>query len=144
VYSVSIDGALPQPARVATSPWGGLSGAGMICETLLTGVVAAAPIGWGHSRLEAVPAYVLHHDSSFRRVLAEHGGQVGLEPVEWQKLTMAQPKPVASPAALLEARRAVVPFRGRENLLAQIEEWASAPGFGARLIFGPEGRARPA
>ncbi|MFD3684148.1 hypothetical protein ACFWTE_04905 [Nocardiopsis sp. NPDC058631] len=66
------------------SLWAGLSGAVMRCGDgeLLVGVVAADLEHRDHAALEVVPAYVLHHDTAFRAMLAEHGVSRVLEPVE--------------------------------------------------------------
>ncbi|MEE1942660.1 tetratricopeptide repeat protein [Streptomyces sp. TRM 70361] len=47
-----------------------------------------------------------------------------------------------SPAALLRARRQVVPFRGRTELLAELRAWTGEPGFGALLLHGPGGQGK--
>ncbi|MFJ3673831.1 tetratricopeptide repeat protein, partial [Streptomyces sp. NPDC090106] len=138
----------PPAARTdGTSPWGGMSGAALFCGGLLAGVVTSDPAGRRHSVLEAVPAYVLLHEPGFRSALAEHRAGIGLvqEPVEWQDL--AEPPepatgPLRSPAALLRARRQVVPFRGRTTLLDQLAAWAGEPGFGALLLHGPGGQGK--
>ncbi|MFZ3568774.1 tetratricopeptide repeat protein [Streptomyces sp. BH097] len=133
------------------SPWGGLSGAAVFCGDLLTGVIAADMAGLAHAGLHAVPLYVLLHDQTFRDALALHAPETstGMEPVEWQgladhtdTLNVTSSRTVSSPAALLRARRAVVPFRGREDLLTKLCSWASLPGFGAWLVHGPGGQGK--
>ncbi|MFV2118260.1 hypothetical protein ACE14D_07350, partial [Streptomyces sp. Act-28] len=47
-----------------------------------------------------------------------------------------------TPASLLEAHRAVVPFRDRARQLADLEAWWDAPGFGAYLLHGPGGQGK--
>ena len=60
------------------APWGGMSGAALWCGSasgmapLLTGVVAGDPPGWNHTRLEAMPAYVLASDPVVRELIEEH------------------------------------------------------------------------
>ncbi|KDN81101.1 hypothetical protein [Kitasatospora cheerisanensis] len=68
------------------SAWGGLSGAAVHCEELLTGVVASERAHSGGAQLNLVPAYVLLHDPAFRAVLAAHGVPAALEPVELRHL----------------------------------------------------------
>ncbi|MEW9336783.1 tetratricopeptide repeat protein [Streptomyces tanashiensis] len=139
---------LPQYPE-GTSPWGGLSGASMLCGRLLTGVVAADRAHSGHSRLNVVPAYVLHHDPAFRAALAEHGAgtSVGLEAAEFQNLAdrnhdpASRPKP-ATPASLLEAGRQIVPFHGRDDLIKELRAWCRWGGFGAWLLHGPGGQGK--
>ncbi|MGV9610310.1 tetratricopeptide repeat protein, partial [Streptomyces sp. NPDC003631] len=139
------------PESTDESPWGGLSGAAVFCGDLLTGVIAADLAGLDHSGLHAVPLYVLLHDQAFRTTVALYapGAGTGMEPVEWQGLADVTDtlnsialQAVSSPAALLRARRAVVPFRGREDLLTQLRTWAGLPGFGAWLIHGQGGQGK--
>ncbi|MFD8707039.1 tetratricopeptide repeat protein [Kitasatospora sp. NPDC059648] len=130
----------------ATSPWGGLSGGAMFCDRLLTGVVLAESAHSEHAALKVVPAYVLHHDDSFRAALATHGGgRPQLEAVEFQDLAAVEPtlnKGPASPAALLTADRQTVPFRGRVELMDQLRAWCDLGGFGAWLLHGPGGQGK--
>jgi hypothetical protein len=130
-----------------TSPWGGLSGAAVFCDRLLTGVVAADRESSAHAALNVVPAYVLHHDPHCRAVLAEYGASpMGLEVVEFQHLsdtgTASPLGELRSPAALLRASRQTVPFHGRENLLEQLTAWCAAVGFGVWLVHGPGGQGK--
>ncbi|MCI3277025.1 tetratricopeptide repeat protein [Streptomyces sp. 7R015] len=141
----------PESSGVGTSPWGGLSGAAVFCDDLLTGVITADLTGLGHAGLEVVPAYVLHHDLDFRAMLAAYSSVPDssgvLEPVEWQHLAdiadiRRGPRPLPSPAALLRARQAVVPFRGRAEFLSQLGAWCAEPGFGVWLVHGPAGQGK--
>ncbi|MFJ3792687.1 hypothetical protein [Kitasatospora sp. NPDC090091] len=136
---------VPRWAPEGFSPWAGLSGATVHCDRVITGVVARSD----HDRLHIVPAYVLHYDPAFRAALAEHdGGAVnGLEAVEFQDLADPAHDPVrrrgiSNPEALLEARRQIVSFRGREDLLAELLAWCHADGFHAQLIEGPGGQGK--
>ncbi|MFD3532226.1 tetratricopeptide repeat protein [Streptomyces sp. NPDC058664] len=62
--------------------------------------------------------------------------------LEWDdRVTRARSAPT-SPAALLNAHRAVVPFRGRADELAELREWCEAPGLGTRLVHGPGGQGK--
>ncbi|MEU9609008.1 tetratricopeptide repeat protein [Streptomyces sp. NPDC048057] len=137
----------PQWSAEGTSPWGGLSGAAVFCDRLLTGVVAADRAHSAHGQLNTVPVYVLFHDPAFRTVLAEHTGQeAGLEAVEFQSLAdstaSATTGALRSPAALLQAGRQTVPFHGREDLLELLTDWCGRDGFGARLLHGPGGQGK--
>ncbi|AWE51850.1 S1 family peptidase [Streptomyces nigra] len=139
------------PQSTDESPWGGLSGAAVFCGDLLTGVIAADLAGLAHAGLHAVPLYVLLHIPAFRATLSQHAPEAGtgIEAVEWQGLADVSDTrnvtafhAVSSPATLLKARRAVVPFRGRDELLTQLRAWAGLPGFGAWLIHGPGGEGK--
>ncbi|MET8072406.1 tetratricopeptide repeat protein, partial [Streptomyces sp. NPDC005271] len=139
------------PQSTDGSPWGGLSGAAVFCGDLLTGVIAADLAGLAHAGLHAVPLYVLLHIPAFRDTLAQHAPEAGtgMEAVEWQGLAdvtdtrnVTAFHAVSSPATLLKARRAVVPFRGRDEFLTELRAWAGLPGFGAWLIHGPGGEGK--
>ncbi|MFI6850507.1 tetratricopeptide repeat protein [Kitasatospora sp. NBC_00085] len=132
-----------------TSPFGGMSGAAVFCDRLLTGVVTADRAHSGHGRLNAVPAYVLQHDPAFRAALAEYdvGPSGGLQAVEFQDLAdRAQDHDLTprlpSPAVLLQARHQIVPFHGRHDLLTEMTAWCRLGGFGAWLLHGPGGQGK--
>ncbi|MFC0111571.1 tetratricopeptide repeat protein [Kibdelosporangium aridum] len=139
-YVLSLD----QPPPQGGSPWGGLSGAALFCGDLLTGVIASDPAGWGHARLEAVPAYVLVHDERFRAALAEHAdGRIVLEPAEFQHVVEPEYAGlVMSAASLVQPRREIVPFRHRDELLGELLGWAELPGVSVRLVHGPGGQGK--
>ncbi|MEC3974292.1 tetratricopeptide repeat protein [Amycolatopsis sp. H20-H5] len=134
---------------VGTSPWGGLSGAAMFCGDLLTGVIVSDPADRAHAALETVPISLLLSDPGFAAVIDAHTGSTGprCEPVELRPLADVQAMswagaPVTSPAGLLPARRAVVPFHGREDLLADLDGWGRLPGLGVWLLHGPGGQGK--
>ncbi|MFE0726860.1 trypsin-like peptidase domain-containing protein, partial [Streptomyces antibioticus] len=119
-------------AAKTASPWGGMSGAALWCGSrpdmlpLLTGVVVGDAPDWSHTRLEAVPAYVLASDPRVRRLVEEHTGRpMFLEPADLQDVTdrLAAPRPPRSPADLLRPEQAVVSFMGRDDLLKDLEHW---------------------
>jgi hypothetical protein len=146
-YPIRLDGHPPATREDGRSPWGGLSGAAVFCNDLLVGLIATDPAPFRHSVLEAVPAYVLHHDPEFRAVLATHTPASVLEAAELTELASPEPAPhppgaVVSPAELLTARRAVVGFRGRGELVEQLRAWAQEPGVGVCLLHGPGGQGK--
>ncbi|MFI7048318.1 tetratricopeptide repeat protein [Streptosporangium sandarakinum] len=146
-YVMTPDGPPPEAAGDGASPWEGMSGAALACDDLLAGVITADPARLAHARLEAVPAYVLLANPTFRRVLAEHTGRADqvLEPIEYQHLAEpAEPAgaQAASPAALLQPHRQVVPFHGREEILTRLHAWAQRPGFGACLVHAAGGQGK--
>ncbi|MGV9428469.1 trypsin-like peptidase domain-containing protein [Streptomyces sp. NPDC003656] len=116
------------------SPWSGMSGAALWCGSsgtapLLTGLVTGDPPGLGHTRLEAVPAYVLASDPRVRELVEEHTGRpLLLEPADLQHVTdrTATPRAPRSPADLLRPEQAVVSFMGREELLGDLTDWCLA------------------
>ncbi|MEU5258135.1 tetratricopeptide repeat protein [Amycolatopsis sp. NPDC021455] len=132
-----------------TSPWGGLSGAALFCDGLLTGVVTADLQDRAHAALEAVPVSLLLRDPGFTKIVTAHDELAFVEchAIELRPLTDAPARAVygglvTSPAGLLPARRAVVPFRGREEVLARLKAWASRPGPGTWLLHGPGGQGK--
>ncbi|AEM88595.1 tetratricopeptide repeat protein [Streptomyces violaceusniger] len=145
-YVMSLAQHPPAPTGEGDSPWGGMSGAALFCGDLLAGVIASDPAGRAHAHLEAVPAYVLTHDPGFHAALTDHAPEANatLEPVEWQHLAepAARTRLMNSPATLLQARRQIVPFRGRTTLLTDLDTWAQEDGFGAKLLHGPGGQGK--
>ncbi|MEV0490512.1 tetratricopeptide repeat protein [Streptomyces atratus] len=147
-YVMSLSQHPPASAGDEGSPWAGMSGAALFCGDLLAGVIACDPADRDHAHLEAVPAWVLMRDAAFRTVLAEYGPETGvmLEPVEWQQLAEpsepAAQELLASPTALLRARRRVVPFHGRTAVLGDLRAFCDDAGFGARLLHGPGGQGK--
>ncbi|WP_214516708.1 P-loop NTPase, partial [Nocardia salmonicida] len=137
------------PTALGTSPWKGISGAAVYCGGLLTGVVATDLDGRDHAGLGVVPAHILLQVPKFREVVLRHCGPAGLEwaPVELQDLADHQSPTRAAtvagtPATLLTARRAVVEFRGRTDLLTDLHAWASEPGVGTWLVHGVGGQGK--
>ncbi|MCX4091965.1 tetratricopeptide repeat protein [Nocardia sp. alder85J] len=143
-YVVKLDGFPPDDGTA--SPWRGISGAAVFCGDLLTGVVAADSAHLGHSALVAVPVYLLLHDPGFRAAVTPYGLGIRCESVELQEL-MDQQSPLRAtaartPAGLLTARRAVVPFHGRDQLLTGLRDWAAEPGIGMWLLHGSGGQGK--
>ncbi|RSN53536.1 hypothetical protein DMH01_38150 [Amycolatopsis sp. WAC 04182] len=143
-YLIELDQFPPE----GDSPWAGMSGAAVFCGDLLAGVVAVDPAHRRHAALEAVPAYVLLHDKTFVSVLADGGGDaLRCEAIELQLLSdgrsrLSAGEPVRSPAALLTAHRAVLPFRGRDEVLSELHAWAKGPGIGMWLLYGQGGQGK--
>ncbi len=128
------------------SLWAGLSGAAMRCGDgqVLVGVVSADLEHRDHAALEIVPAYVLHDDPGFRKVLAEHGVSQVLEPAELTHLAHSpRPHQRPSPASLLEAHRRVVDFHGREQVMDTLSQWCGDDGaLSAMVLYGPGGQGK--
>ncbi|WP_125736655.1 tetratricopeptide repeat protein [Amycolatopsis sp. WAC 04197] len=144
-YVMRLQGHPPEGA----SPWGGLSGAALFCGGLLTGVVATDPRGRAHTVLEAVPASILLRDATFAKIVTTHDDVafVACHGIELRSLTDSPARSlngglVTSPAGLLPARRAIVPFHGREEILTGLKAWASEPGTGIWLLHGPGGQGK--
>ncbi len=121
-----------------------MSGAALFCGNLLTGVMAVDPAGTQHAHLEAVPSYMLLRDPKVREILKDHGGaDPVLEPVELQKLADVEPPIGRSPAGLLRARRQVVEFRGRKELLRNLRTWTQGRDSPDGCSTGRADKARP-
>ncbi|MEV4317084.1 tetratricopeptide repeat protein, partial [Actinocrispum sp. NPDC049592] len=144
-YVMHLNTPPPVPTKNVPSPWGGLSGAALFCGDLLIGVIAMDLAGGQHAALEAVPVYVLLRDPEFRGLLGSYAGPlVGIEVRQLADPHARAPlaRVIASPAGLLPARRAVVPFRGRDELLARLDTWSSTPGVGVWILHGPGGQGK--
>ncbi|MGW4809781.1 P-loop NTPase [Kitasatospora sp. NPDC004272] len=131
-------------------PWAGLSGAALLSDGLLVGVVASEAAFHEHSAIGAVPAYYLFHakaGDAFRAALERYGADsLRLEPVEFVPLTDPEStdrnRSGTSPAALLRPEREVVPFHGRGELLEDLVDWCVRPGVAALLVHGPGGQGK--
>ncbi|QKW23850.1 trypsin-like peptidase domain-containing protein [Kitasatospora sp. NA04385] len=131
-------------------PWAGLSGAALLSDGLLVGVVTSEAAFSGHGAIEAVPAYYLfrpEEGSAFRAALQEYGADsLRLEPVEFVPLTDPQStdrnRSGDSPAALLRPEREVVPFHGRGELLEELVGWCVQPDTAVLLVHGPGGQGK--
>jgi trypsin-like peptidase len=141
-YTMSVEGH-PYTTLPTGSPWSGMSGAAMFSGGVLIGVVAIDPAHAQHGELVAVPAYVLWHDERFRAALGIHAGR--LVPVELDNLAEPVSRlcgPVSSPAALVLARREVVPWRERPDVMRGLHAWLEQPSGGVWLLHGPGGQGK--
>jgi hypothetical protein len=124
-------------ARAGGSPWAGMSGAGVIADSHLVGVITVDPARY-QGRLVAVPTSRLLADPQFRAVLADHGVSAEAAPVGggWylqlpgeQAVSLAPPyRPISrrfrpTPSRLLRPEHGLVPFLGRQPALDQITGW---------------------
>ena len=124
-------------AREGGSPWAGMSGAAVIADSHLVGVITVDPARY-QDRLVAVPASGLLADRGFRARLAAHGVAAEAAPVGagcylrlpgGQTVSLAPAyRPVSRrfrPAlpTLLRPEHGLVPFLGRQLLLDQITGW---------------------
>ena len=128
-------------ARAGGSPWAGMSGAGVIADSHLVGVITVDPARY-QDRLVAVPVSRLLADAGFRARLAAHGVRAEAAPVGagWylrlpgeQTVSLAPAyRPVSrrfrpAPPTLLRPEHGLVPFLGRQDLLDQITGWCQGP-----------------
>ena len=144
-------------ARPGGSPWAGMSGAGVIADNHLVGVITVDPARY-QGRLVAVPAGRLLADEGFRARLAGHGVRAEAAPVgaDWYlQLPDEQPvsldpayRPVSrrfrrGPSTLLHPEHGLVPFLGRQPLLDRIIGWCQDPdGRPLLLVTGGGGSGK--
>jgi len=144
-------------AREGGSPWAGMSGAAVIADNHLVGVIVVDPSRY-QDRLVAVPANRLLADPGFRDWLAEHGVPTEVAPVgagwylrlpDGQAVSLAPAyRPVSrrfrpeSPT-LLRSEHGLVPFLGREAELDQVTGWCRDPaGRPVLLVTGSGGSGK--
>ena len=144
-------------AREGGSPWAGMSGAGVIADSHLVGVITVDPARY-QDRLVAVPAGPLLADAGFRARLAAHGVPAEAAPVGagWylrlpggQAVSLAPAyRPVSrrfrpAPSTLLRPEHGLVPFLGRQAVLDQITGWCQDPaGRPVLLVTGGGGSGK--
>ena len=124
-------------AREGGSPWAGMSGAGVIADNHLVGVITVDPARY-QDRLVAVPASGLLDRPGFRDRLAAHGvpAEVARVGDGWylrlpggQTVSLAPAyRPVSrrlppAPSTLLHPEHGLVPFLGRQAVLDQVTGW---------------------
>ena len=139
------------------SPWAGMSGAAVIADSHLVGVITVDPARY-QDRLVAVPTGRLLADPGFRARLADHGVQaeaapvgagwylrlpgkqtVSLDPAYWPVSRRFHPEA----STLLHPEHGLVPFLGRQPVLDQITGWCQGPdGRPVLLVTGGGGSGK--
>ncbi|MBE3008890.1 tetratricopeptide repeat protein [Microbispora sp. NEAU-D428] len=117
--------------------WVGMSGAGLFCGPLLTGLIVEDPPLFESRRLTAEPVTRLLADPAFRDLV---GPDAVLEAVGLARHRPAVPVP--SPAYLLRADVEAVRFRSRTEELARLAAWCAGTGTAVRLLTGPGGQGK--
>ncbi|MFJ7996371.1 tetratricopeptide repeat protein [Streptomyces sp. NPDC096310] len=133
-----------------TTPWSGMSGAAVfpVDEKLLLGVVRADRRPHQGTRLTYTRSEDLLACDGFREVVREATGvDPRPEPAELAGLLDPAPpqRDVTSPIMLLRADAEVVSFHGREDTLADLEEWCRADPDGplaVRVLTAPGGQGK--
>ena len=146
-------------ARPGGSPWAGTSGAGVIADNHLVGVITVDPARY-QGRLVAVPTGQLLADEGFRARLADHGVSAEAVPVGagWYLRLPGEQTVDLDPAyrpvsrrlppalpTLLRPEHGLVPFLGRQPLLGRITGWCQDPGGRPLLLVtgsGGSGKTR--
>ncbi|MEU1116340.1 MULTISPECIES: trypsin-like peptidase domain-containing protein [unclassified Streptomyces] len=143
-YVLGLTGS-PPLGSPTVSPWAGLSGGAVWCAGTLVGVAVADLPGWPHSRIEAVPSYVLFADEAFRELVRRHtGSAVHLEPAEFaDHAEPIEPLVPRSAATLLHPRAETVRFTGRRELLDEMVAWStSGDDVSVALLAGAGGAGK--
>ena len=155
---LDIDVASASPsARDGGSPWAGMSGAAVIADNHLAGVITVDPARY-QGRLVAVPARLLLADPGFCARLAAHGVSAVAAPAGggWYlrlagqlTVSLAAPyRPVSrrfrpAESTLLRPEHGLVPFLGRQSLLDQLTGWCrEAAGKPLMLVTGGGGSGK--
>jgi hypothetical protein len=144
-------------ARAGGSPWAGMSGAGVIADGHLAGVITVDPARY-QDRLAAVPVSRLLADPGFLGRLAVHGVRAEAAPVgaAWYLRMPGEQTVSLAPAyrpvsrrfglalpTLLRPEHGLVPFLGRQDLLDQIISWCQGPaGRPLLLVTGSGGSGK--
>jgi hypothetical protein len=156
---LSVVSSAPLPRLDAGSPWAGMSGAGLVAGPYLVGVVVVDPARYGPDRLVVVPAARLLAGTVFAAALGQPvdavpvGAGWRLEYATGRSVTLAPPyRPLppgldvaAARHQLLFPEHNVVPFAGREDLIAELAGWCTgpeAPGLAVRTITGGGGSGK--
>ena len=132
---------MPRDRDDGGSPWEGMSGAALLRDDVVVGVIAGDPRRFGPDRLHATPAAALAASPGFCEA-----APVALADVELLGLLEAPYRGrddagvSASPSQLMDSRAEVVVFRGREDEVAALEAWCAAPApLGLCLVWGTGG-----
>ncbi|WP_323185078.1 trypsin-like peptidase domain-containing protein [Kitasatospora purpeofusca] len=128
-YSLQVDSAVPTgQAAVGSSPWEGMSGAGLFHEDFLLGTVQQAVPDRGNARLEAIPARKLLDDRGFCDIVERAcGTRPQLEPADLEALFENAPQPAAAASYLLTARAETVGFLGLDTEMQLLLDWCVGP-----------------
>ncbi|MEU3495337.1 trypsin-like peptidase domain-containing protein [Kitasatospora cineracea] len=144
-YSLQVDSAAPTAEPGAgSSPWEGMSGAGVFHEDLLLGTVQQAVPGRGNARLEVIPASWLLDDRGFCDIVERAcGTRPQLEPADLDGLFESAPQPAAAASYLLAARSEVVEFTGLDSELQLLLDWCHRPNaVDVAVVQGPGGAGK--
>jgi hypothetical protein len=144
-------------AREGGSPWAGMSGAAVIADSHLVGVITVDPARY-QGRLVAMPIGPLLADEGFRARLVAHGVPDKAAPVgagwylrlpDGQTVSLAPAyEPVSrrirpEPSELLHPEHGLVPFVGRQAALDHITGWCQGPpGTAVLLVTGGGGSGK--
>jgi tetratricopeptide (TPR) repeat protein len=154
---LDLDVASASPAaREGGSPWAGMSGAGVIADSHLVGVITVDPARYA-GRLVAVPVSGLLADEGFRARLAANGVRAEAAPVGagWYLRLPGEQAVSLAPAywpvsrrfrpalpTLLRPEHGLVPFLGRQVLLDRVVGWCRDTDRPLLLVTGGGGSGK--
>ena len=155
LYELDVESAIPTQLEGRPSPWSGASGAGVFANNLLIAVLLSDERhAYSGDRLCGLPIWRLATDDTFRAVVQAGGAGMGdvaeIRSVEAMgvlsppvRLQSTRDRGSISPASLLRADAAIVPFHGQDRLVSDLISWCLRPG-GAdlRLLIGPGGQGK--
>ncbi|MEV0434101.1 serine protease [Nocardia sp. NPDC050413] len=159
---VNVQSAPPSPRSTTggaqVSPWSGMSGAGLVAGSHLIGVVVADPAKYGTDRLVAVPITRILAETAFtdalgsRPIPAQVGQQWRLPLSSGGTVVLKPPYKPLPPrfntrtglSVLTIPEHGIVPFSGREDVLAELLDWCTTgdAGLGVRTLTGGGGSGK--
>ncbi|WP_211592247.1 serine protease [Microbispora sp. H10836] len=127
------------------NPWGGVSGAPVLFQDLLIGIVTHAQPDPPYNRLEATPVHLLSHGlETVKSALRHTNASMSFESVEL--VNIAEPLRTfpflgnhTLPSQLLDPTKEVVEYTGRVSDLTAITSWMDSPGFALGMLVGEVG-----
>jgi hypothetical protein len=134
----------PGQGDEGSSPWSGMSGAGVFHDRFLVGVVNATVPGWPNGRLTVTPVRRLLLAEGFSAAVAEVVGTVPrIESADQSRLFETAPPPRLAPSYLLDPRAEVVPFVGMHDEIGRLLDWCvSAEPVDVAVVHGPGGMGK--
>ena len=130
-------------AREGGSPWAGMSGAGVIADSHLVGVITVDPARY-QDRLVAVPTGPLLADAGFRARLAAHGVPAEAGAGRGRVVSAAARRADGQPCPGLPAGQPPVPAGRRPRCCARSTGWCRSWAARRCWIRSPAGaRTRP-
>jgi tetratricopeptide (TPR) repeat protein len=151
--TIHIDGSVPLPDPGNGSPWGGMSGAAVVAEGLVVGVVVVHPRRFGSDRVAATPVTAMVAEPGFLDELARSADVAsGVLAVEALGVLREPYRPLPfSPSSLrggatnflVRPEYGTVPFRGREDDFAWLDALGGdRSGVSVALVLGAGGTGK--
>jgi tetratricopeptide (TPR) repeat protein len=143
LLSLHLWGATPTWAAYAGSPWEGMSGAGVFHGPWLVGVVSVDPANFAGDRLEVATLASLGFDDPLWSALEIEPGELEVADRPSGLIEPYGGAPPTRSARMLQSRYGLVPFRGREQELANLCDWCERTGqLGLGLVTGAGGQGK--